>query len=257
MYRKFIKSGDVVEVYEYEKINVKGAQIDYDNRAEKGSGEEERSRENYRQTSKKRGEIVRRLINSNFDCDDSKFVTLTFAENDKFDITDVKSCNKEYDKFIKRLKRRYSDVKYVTVIEFQKRGAVHYHMICNLPFVKKKELAELWGLGFVKINKISHVDNVGAYVSKYMSKEVADERLKGLRGYNASKNLERPVELKTWSDGNKVVNEVCDLYIKNKKPVYSAKYTGDKIGQVAYAQYNLKKIKKQQKNKLNEIALSD
>ena len=239
MYKKMIKSGGILEIYEYEKLNVKGSEIDYENRAKKGEGEQERSLENYRQTSKKRGETVRRLINANFDCDNSKFLTLTFAENDKFDITDVKSCNKEYDKFIKRLKRRYSDVKYVSVIEFQKRGAVHYHMICNLPFVKKKELSEIWGLGFVKINKIDHVDNVGAYVSKYMSKEAADERLRGLKGYNYSKGLERSIELKTWIDGEKVVDEVCKLYIENKKPVYVAKYTGDEIGQVGYAQYNL------------------
>lgn len=241
MYRKVIKSGNVVELYEYERLNIKGLQIDYDSRAKKGEGEQERSLQNYKQTSKKRGEIVRRLINTNFNCDNSKFVTLTFAENDKFDITDVKSCNNEYTKFIKRLKRRYDGLKYVSVIEFQKRGAIHYHMVCNLPFIKKKELAELWGMGFVKINKIEHVDNVGAYASKYMSKELADERLQGLRGYNASNNLERSIEFKTWVDGERVVKSAYDVYIKNKKPVYKRTYTGAEIGRVGYAQYNLKK----------------
>lgn len=241
MYQKLIKSGDIVELYEYEKLNVKGSEIDYENRSKKGEGEQERSLQDYKYTSKKRGETVRRLINANFDCNNSKFVTLTFASNDEFDITDVKQCNRKFTNFVKRLNRRYDGLKYVSVIEFQKRGAVHYHMICNLPFVKKKELQELWGLGFVKINKIEHVDNVGAYVSKYMSKEAADERLRGFRGYNASNNLERPMELKSWSDGVKTVNNVCDLYIKNKKPVYKAEYTGVEIGRVGYAQYNLKK----------------
>ena len=241
MYKKMIKSGDIVELYEYEKLNVCGSQIDYENRAKKGEGEQERSLQDYKQTSKKRGETVRRLINVNFDCNNSKFVTLTFAKNDKFDVTDVKMCNKEFKKFIQRLTRRYDDLKYIAVIEFQKRGAIHYHMVCNLPFIRKKELAELWGLGFVKINKIEHVDNVGAYVSKYMSKEAADERLRGLRGYNASKNLERPIELKTWLHGERVFKGACDVYIKNKKPVYKEEYTGVEIGRVGYAQYNLKR----------------
>lgn len=239
MYKKLIISGDIVELYEYEKLNVCGSQIDYENRAKKGEGEQERSLQDYKQTSKKRGETVRRLINTNFDCDNSKFVTLTFAKNDKFDVTDVKMCNKEFKKFIQRLVRRYDNLKYVSVVEFQKRGAVHYHMICNLPFVKKKELTEIWGLGFVKINKISHVDNVGAYVSKYMSKEVADERLRGLKGYNCSKGLERSTELKTWVDGERVFKSACDVYIKNKKPVYTRTYTGNEIGEVGYSQYNL------------------
>lgn len=241
MYKKLIISGDIVELYEYEKLNVNGANFDYDNRRDKGEGEQVRSHENYRQTVKRRGELVRRLINSNFKASNSKFITLTFGRNEGIDVCNVKECNREYKKFIQRLKRRYEGVKYVTVIEFQKRGAVHYHMICDLPYVKKKELSGLWGLGFVKINKIEHVDNVGAYVSKYMTKELADERLRGLKGYNCSKNLDRPIELKTWIDGEQVVASVCEMYIKEKNPVYSAKYTGDKIGQVGYVQFNLSK----------------
>ena len=239
MYKKVIISGDIVELYEYEKLNVKGSEIDYENRAKRGEGEQERSLQDYKQTSKKRGETVRRLINANFDCNNSKFVTLTFAENEKLDITDVKSCNKEFKKFIQRLTRRYDDLKYVAVIEFQKRGAIHYHMVCNLPYMKKKELTEIWGLGFVKINKIEHVDNVGAYVSKYMSKEAADERLRGLKGYNYSKGLERSIELKSWVDGENVLSSVCEMYIKEKNPVYTATYSGDEIGEVGYSQYNL------------------
>lgn len=40
------------------------------------------------------------------------------------------------------------------MFEFQKRGAIHYHLLCNLPFVSSKELAEIWTHGFIKIKKI-------------------------------------------------------------------------------------------------------
>ncbi|MGM9458151.1 rolling circle replication-associated protein, partial [Lacticaseibacillus rhamnosus] len=77
--------------------------------------------------------MVRRLVLANFDAG-SKFVTFTFAEN----VKDIDQANREWKKFVQRLRRRYGDFKYLSVIEFQKRGAVHYHMISDLPYVKKK-----------------------------------------------------------------------------------------------------------------------
>lgn len=38
----------------------------------------------------------------------------------------------------------------------------HYHLLCNLPFISAKTLQEIWGNGFIRINKIDDVDNVGA-----------------------------------------------------------------------------------------------
>ena len=113
--------------------------------------------ENRRGNMQKARNRLRRLITANFD-EHSKFITLTFKEN----LTDVKKANYEYMKFIQRLRYRYGDFKYIAVIEFQKRGAVHYHMISNLPYIDNSKLCEIWGQGFVKINDIRHVDNVGA-----------------------------------------------------------------------------------------------
>jgi hypothetical protein len=115
---------------------------------------------------------IRRLINSNPVM--SKFLTLTFAEN----VKNIDFANYEFKKFIQRLKYQYikSDLKYLSVIEFQKRGAVHYHTISNIPKIKSSTIADLWGNGFIKINKIKNCDNVGAYVSKYLTKD-STERL--------------------------------------------------------------------------------
>ena len=147
----------------------------------------------------------------------------------------------------KRLKRKYPNIKYVAVIEFQDkngRGAVHYHMICNLPFIKNAELTAIWGNGFIKINAITKVDNIGAYVIKYMTKENADERLQGLKAYNCSKGLERPTELTTWKDGTELVKQVFDkLHLDKKMPVYTQKYTSENAGEIVYAQYNLSRTK--------------
>lgn len=61
------------------------------------------------------------------------------------------------------------------VWEKQKRGAIHYHIIFfELPFIKTKVLQEIWGHGFVKLNKIDvdSQENRGRDVSKYFSKNL-------------------------------------------------------------------------------------
>ena len=58
-------------------------------------------------------------------------------------------------------------IKYLAVIEFQERGAVHYHVLSDIPYIPQKELQDIWGHGFVYINAVKHVDNIGAYIVKY------------------------------------------------------------------------------------------
>lgn len=169
-------------------------------------------------------------------------MTLTFNDQHDFDIKDVKQCNEAFDRFMKRLRRRYQNIEYVAVIEFQDkndRGAVHYHMICNLPYIKKSELSDLWGCGFIKINQIEKVDNIGAYVIKYMNKDIDDDRLQGLKAYNCSRGLRRPVELKSWEDADRDALRDIGQAIESMTPSYEATYESDKAGHIEYRQYNL------------------
>lgn len=118
---------------------------------------------------------IARIIDCNFD-DKTKFVTLTFKEN----VKDVLYTNYEFSKFIKRLnfnlyKVKKQKLKYLAVWEKQKRGAIHYHVIFfDLPYIKNKDLQEIWGHGYIKINKIDvdSIDNRGRYISKYFSKDL-------------------------------------------------------------------------------------
>jgi len=174
---------------------------------------------------------IRRLINANKTM--SKFLTLTFADN----VCDIDFANYEFKKFIERLKYQYPtlDLKYLTVIEFQKRGAVHYHMILNTPKIKASKIAELWGNGFIKINQIKKCDNVGAYVSKYLSKE-STERLFNRKKFFCSRNLEKPVEIVD----NFVIDNLLEMYkIKDIKPRYETIITNDFVGDVKYYQFKL------------------
>lgn len=234
MYTKVVVTQGIIEVFQYEKLNVNSQGGHKD-----GIGQT--SEENYKQTQRRRRAEVRQLICQNFD-KNSKFITLTFNNDGNHDKQDVKACNKLFKEFIQRLKRRYPELQYVAVVEFQdknNRGAVHYHMIANLPYIKKDDLSDIWGNGFIKINAIDKVDNVGAYVIKYMTVDLDDKRLQGLKAYNCSKGLKRPVELKSWNYDDKEVMEQVESLTKGKSPSYERTYESEKAGKVIYKQFNL------------------
>lgn len=175
---------------------------------------------------------IRRLTLANFDCN-SKFITFTLAEH----ITDIGQANLLWRAFIREMRRKYGKFKYLAVIEFTKAGRVHYHCIWELGYIKKKELADVWGNGFVKINRIKHVDNIGAYIVKYMTKDLMDERFSGNKAYQCSQGLERPLELR-----GEQADMILKLYdLENRKKVFESSYTSEHHGLISYTEYNLKR----------------
>lgn len=235
--KKYVITGDIIEVYEYSKyIKGKGGA----NRTKEKSQDIESSLKNYANTNQRRRDMVRRLACCNFNSKYDKFFTLTFKEN----ITDVKEANYLFMKFIQRLKYKFGKIKYLAVIEFQDRGAVHYHVLSNVPYIPQRELQELWGHGFVYINAITHVDNIGAYVVKYMTKDNTDERLQGLKAYLFSRNLKRPEEIVNHNlkDFDTIEGKIYNKYnLSSLKPVYEANYDTEILGSCEYKQYNLKR----------------
>lgn len=196
----------------------------------------------------KRRDMIRRLVCANFNSTDVKFITLTFDDKKvKHDIRNVKQCNNEFKKFIKRLKYYLNskELKYIAVIEFQDkngRGALHYHCLINMPNIPILKLQELWRNGFVFIENVKHVDNLGAYLVKYMTKENADIRLQKEKAYLFSHNLDKPFELSSYKDNNfrNFKKQVYDKYnLKERVPVYETTYSTEQLGQCKYTQYNL------------------
>lgn len=238
---KLIVTGHVVEVYTYEKmptpskskLHATGDPVEEQAEIQKTDDEfVEDVRGDKKQNSRRSRWNLIRLLNANFD-ENSKFVTLTFADN----ITDLDIAHKEFDKFMKRLKRRYGGFKYAAVVEFQKRGAVHYHFVSDLPYIPKDELAEIWRNGFVRINNIAHVDNVGAYISKYMTKAEPDIRLRQRKNYFTSKNLDRPVIIR-----GDLADPLVEMWgLEQKKEVYTDSYISEHHGKITYKQFNLKR----------------
>lgn len=238
---KCIISGDVIEFYEYERGYVVGSECP--NPSGRGSDATQDDKEiNRMKVSNRARKTVRRLINANIGQYGvqftTKFLTLTFADN----IIDPKEANYEFKKFIKRMNyevfnTKQGNLRYVAVIEFTKKGRVHYHLVLfNIPYVKSKELEKIWSNGFIKINKINHVDNVGAYVTKYMTKD--NDKLIGNKSYFSSRNLIKPVEITERKKVENLANSLPEEIL-----AYETNFDNDYVGSIRYRQYNIKRQK--------------
>lgn len=233
--QKLVLSGDFLELYKYDTIQNRGYKkqkiplpLDSDEKSESEKKQEKKERTMF--SINRTRTLIRRIINSNKDLE--KFVTLTFKEN----LKDIQQANRIFSKFIMRLKYKYPELKYLAVIEFQKRGAVHYHFLSNLPYVSNNILSEIWGNGFVKINEIKHVDNIGAYVCKYLQKDVFDERMSGQKKYFCSKNCIKPTEI----FDEYMIKTLCSQYgLSYYDPVYKCEFDNQYKGHVQYSQYKL------------------
>ncbi len=112
---------------------------------------------------------LRDYINTNvLDTLTAKWITLTYAEN----MQDTKKLYLDFEKFIKRFRYEYGNFEYIVAMEPQGRGAWHAHLLCIFPniapYIPNKHLAKIWGNGFVKVQKLYNITNVGAYLTAYL-----------------------------------------------------------------------------------------
>lgn len=253
VYKKIVQSGDVIEIYEYDKGYLKGYELTESEKRNIGRLKDGKSNnyvEHRKQVLQRAKKNLRRLINANVDQYGkefkAKFLTLTFKDN----VKDLDKANYEFTKFIQRLNyycfgTKKVNLKYTCVIEFQDRGAVHYHVIFyNLPYIKANDIGNVWGNGFIKINMIDDIDNVGAYVAEYLGqvekeqgKNIEDDRLRGRKSYFSSRGLLKPVEI----TDKKMVESVAAA-LPEECLTYLAIFENDHVGNISYKQYNLKNL---------------
>jgi hypothetical protein len=232
--KRVIVSGEMMEFYEYEKPIMKDYKDDRKTgRKTQGATTEETKAENRLKTLRRDRTAVRRFINANISAwgEYPKFITLTFAEN----VTDLRSANYEWKKVRQRLEYEVGKkLEYLAVPEFQKRGAVHYHVILfNMPYVPHTLLVEIWGKGQIWINAIEHVTNVGAYVTSYMTKDADDSRYIGEKRYFRSRGLVKPLVIE-----DKKIIEPMLADMDSRAKVFEAEFVSEYTGKVQYSQFN-------------------
>ena len=118
---------------------------------------------------------IRQYINENVTAENSRWVTLTYAEN----MTDTKRLYEDFHAFWKRFKywnakQGYDKPEYISVVEPQARGAWHCHCFFiwpgKAPYIDNNGVLEqLWPHGYTKTKALNNVDNIGAYFSAYLA----------------------------------------------------------------------------------------
>lgn len=225
-----------------------------------------------RQTFKK----LRYLINANFEGKPNELhVILTYKEN----MTDTKRLYSDFDKFMKRLRYKYrneSSIDYISVVEPQERGAWHSHLLLRFNdlekiYIPNEELASLWEQGFTKTKSLKNVDNIGAYLSAYLTDvELTDENVikaisdkaaikivqvegqekkfvKGgrLHMYPSGMNLFRKSKGIVYPERQRMKHKNVKKIVRSAQPHYEKTYNvedDDFQNTITFQQYNLKRL---------------
>ena len=158
------------------------------------------------------------------------FITLTFAEN----ITDIDIAREKIKRFIYKVKRVYKDFMCLYIPEYQKRGAVHFHLLTNISIDNNKLIYEqednkiflhvkYWNDGFTSVENITgDIKKIIGYISKYMTKDI-DNRLFSKRRYSYTQNLKRPKTSYLNLDNSKH-RELLEKRLQNKELIYNSPY---------------------------------
>lgn len=206
---KCIVSGKLLEVYKYHRTQVGKRDSSISKNARTNTNKGNINSNIGMQTIDRKLEYInksrrdlKRLINANLHQgrNQDKFLTLTFAKN----ITDKQYCLLKYRSFIKSLQRSFKSIKYITILEKQKRGAFHFHIILfDFPYIDLEILNNKWKHGFTDVQAIknhTYIKNgkkydFASYLVKYMGKEFGGTSTKGERRYYKSNNLLSPILL--------------------------------------------------------------
>jgi len=204
-YEKSIFTGTTLEVYRYEKAprvatggNPRGRKPDG------GRSGDPTLRRPDTMRRLRRGFL--RLVQINLSTKGPpSFLTLTFAAN--ADVGIGLRCFREFNAFAKK---EFGDsLSYIAVPEFQKRGAIHFHVLLwglDPKYIKNERhtryLQSIWARGYVDIIPTDGSPKLAGYLAKYMQKAMHDERLIGRRAYYNSRNVVRPLLYKTAGVAN-------------------------------------------------------
>lgn len=183
------------------------------------------------------------IIKNNFYAIESSFITLTFREN----IQDIRICNQIFKSFMRKLKRHISkEIKYLCIIEFQKRGAVHYHMLVDIVNFDYKTVIDMWNRsinqnhrirvkgGSVRVEKVSKksTDKITNYITKYITKSLGNPKLLGEKCYFTSRAIKRSKKTTHFIEDLKKKDILTTLDINGHlqtKNYYTDSYTGTLI----------------------------
>lgn len=134
-----------------------------------------------------------------------KFLTLTLPGREWREGTSRQDAEEvlkySFNKMMKQLRRKLGHIDYCWVMELQRDGFAHLHVVlvgrAIGPKSVKADIERLWreqqGLGFVKLNSVNGgVKGISSYLSKYLTKEI-QQGSKGTHVFGASRGFYKTI----------------------------------------------------------------
>lgn len=132
------------------------------------------------------------------------FLTLTYPKR----FPSGKDSKNHLRAFLERIRRRHPNASGLWRLEYQQRGAPHFHLILyNLPFIPFWKLRAWWAdiisdyvdqqRPFIRINYLTNDRAVKRYVSKYVAKSTDDPKAEG-RLFNNGSYLHDAAQGRWW-----------------------------------------------------------
>lgn len=116
---------------------------------------------------------AKELINLNFSGGKSEvFLTLCYD----YTMSDFSRLNRDYESLKRRLNRRFTNCKYITIIEYKDNGSLHLHIFLKSGdnkqlFIDRDLLIKLWGQKSVYIQRINtkkDVNKLANYINPFI-----------------------------------------------------------------------------------------
>lgn len=290
---QFFKSGDVIEIRRFQNnTSFKNEPFFEPGGIEENTffdeSEADRVEENRAYNLNASKNDIQRMAREYFN-EESFFVTLTFRE--QYGSDDVSITDNLFKKFIMRLRYKHERVNYLAVRELTKKGRVHYHFLLNDKYLSERwaveniqekqskmgfrydkhkdkqvqikceerkkyenEIADIWTHGFCDMMQMgADNDNFGAYISKYMTKDL--DLFRGHKSYLSSREVKKikPLKFASFEDVPDVFKDVLgnfDEYIQlahkvaqnAKKEAFTSSYYNEYQGQIDFLELNLRRL---------------
>lgn len=123
---------------------------------------------------------IRDLVNANTgEPTHCRMLTVTYHQNDGIVMNDIKRLDDDLKKFYQTLRYHDGHFEYVSVVEPQRSGAWHAHMILifptRAPWMDHDDVEQYWGHGYIKVTRLDSCNNVGVYLSAHLSDIAVNE----------------------------------------------------------------------------------
>jgi len=159
----------------------------------------------------------------------------------------------------------YRDLRYISVVEFQKRGSIHFHvLVWGLPYEivcthkrghahavclnrgkcerSTRNIQRLWMAGYCDLHTTDGSPKLASYMAKYLFKEMLREgedttsknTKRSYKAYSASRNIMRPVQVAAGA-----VYYLLDQVGVDKSPVQQKEYDTQWLGRANYKRYQM------------------